>query len=422
MVGETKTQQRRTFLKAVGGAAALSTITGRLGSVQDEAVKIGVYGPLTGPVSNIGADMRKGATLAADQINENGPGPRMQLFFGDSESEPARGRSAVESLLDRQQVDIIAGGFHSDVSLAVIEVTSARNVPQMISNSVSGAINAKMKQQNMRNVFKMSPPSESYGLGWQQFIDELQQRGDGYFPFAEKRIAMIAETTSYGISVMDATVRYLERSGWNIISQDEVAVDETNFTSLLTRVRAANPDIVWAVQTSPSSGANLIKQFRQIGFQDTHFMHTFVPSDPETIRLAGGAANGVLWMANIDVIPRFAQEIGLTEAWRQQYGTEIPGSAGSLPYDNLQIIAKSLESIGSVSELNVDSWERAVINLESHQGSAGYYDFPQGEPFHQAEWGIETIPALGYQIVNQESGLVWPPRYNETNIDNSLYQ
>ncbi|WP_338726918.1 ABC transporter substrate-binding protein [Haladaptatus sp. DJG-WS-42] len=450
MTKDEYSSQRRRFLKTIGGAATVSMVAGCLGDNEGadgttttsgaggdetttsgggngggssgDALKVGVYGPFSGPASNIGDALKKGAQLAAKEINASDSDTQLELYFGDSESEPAKGRSAVEFLIDEEGVDMIAGGFHSDVSLAVVEVTAAKGVPQMISNSVSAAINEKIESQDMRNVFKMSPPSEAYGLGWQQFLDGMQEAGDGYFPFDNKRIAMIGETTSYGTSVMDATASYLEEGGWNVVSQDEVAVDETNFTSLLTRIRSNDPDIVWAVQTAPSAGANLIKQFRQTGFDQTHFMHTFVPSNPETINLAGDAANGVLWMTNIGAIPKLTKEIGLADAWQSEYGGAVPGSSGSLSYDNLKIVDKVMAEIGGKANLSVETWEQAVIDLDPHTGSAGMFDWTEDGPFHQALWGKDTVPALASQIVDQQNNVVWPFELSDTEIDNSLYE
>lgn len=440
------TSDRRTFLKVVGGATGVSALAGCLGGDgsdegnqpteepteepteapdgggnQEETLRVGIYGPLSGPAADIGEAMRQGAELAAERINADGgvAGATIELFFGDSESDPAQGRSAVEFLIDRENVDLIAGGFHSDVTLAVVEVTHDRGIPQMISNSVSGAINAKIVEQDMRNVFKMSPPSEAYGLGWAQLLGDFQEQEIGYFPFENQRVAMIGEDTSYGLSVMDASAEYLRDAGWDVISTDDVAVDESNFSSLLTRIRANDPDIVWAVQTAPSAAANLIKQFRQTGFEDTHFVHSFAPSNPETINLAGDAADGVLWMANVDIIPQFVEDIGLAEAWQEAYGTDVPGSSGSLPYDNLYLVRQAIEDMGGVGELDVETWHQAVVDMEPQKGSAGIFDF---EDDGQAKWGVDYIPAIGFQIQNGDSQVVWPLEVAETEVDESYYE
>jgi len=59
-----------------------------------------------------------------------------------------------------------------------------------------------------------------------------------------------------------------------IISQDEVSLDTTDFTSLLSRIQSNEPDVVWAVQTSSSGAGNLARRFSEAGFEDTHFFST----------------------------------------------------------------------------------------------------------------------------------------------------
>lgn len=418
---------RRRYLKSVGAASAITGFAGCLdiglggGDGGGDGLTIGLYGPLSGPAADIGEAMENGAELAADEINEDGGilDNEISLTWADSESDPAEGRNAVERLIDQENIDILAGGFHSDVSLSVIEVTSERDVPQMISNSVSGAINQKIEDEGMSNVFKMSPPSEAYGEGWAAFFNDLQSEEVGYFPYEDQSVAMIAEDTSYGISVMDKTQQYLEDEGWTVTSTDTVPVDQSDFSSVLTRIQEDGPDIVWAVQTSPAAGGSLIQDFRNTDFQETHFMHTFIPSNPETIEIAGDAANGVLWMSNVDVVPSYAEDVGLTQAWQDEYDENIPGSSGSLPYDNLHLIRKALESgLDGIGDLSVDSWEEAVIDMEPTKMSSGVFDFDES---HQAGWGVDRVPPIAYQIRDQESHSVWPFELAADEIDGSLY-
>lgn len=426
---------RRAILKAVGSSAVVAGLAGCIAgnggddddssqtdddAASDDKLTIGVYAPLSGPAADIGEALQQGAELAAEEVNDDGgvAGTEIELLFGDSESDPAQGRNAVEYMIDVQNADMIAGGFHSDVTLAVIEVTHDRGIPQMISNSVSGSINQKIEEEGMDNVFKMSPPDEAYGLGFAEFFDSLQESGDGYFPYDDQTVAMIAEDTSYGLDVMDATQGYIEDAGWDVISTDDVEQDEADFSSLLARIRSDDPDIVWAVQTAPSSAGSLIQQFQQTGFSDTHFMHTFAPSNPQTIEIAGDAADGVLWMANIDIIPQFADDIGLTAAWEEKYGGVVPGSSGSLGYDNIHLIGKAVSDLGGMEELTVETWNESVIEMETTKGSVGYYNFDEN---NQAKWGIDYIPPVAFQIRDQESHMVWPFDYAEEGIDNSYY-
>jgi len=52
------------------------------------------------------------------------------------------------------------------------------------------------------NVFKTTPPSEAYAVGWRQLIEQFQENGTGYFPYEDQTIALIGEDTSYGLSIV----------------------------------------------------------------------------------------------------------------------------------------------------------------------------------------------------------------------------
>jgi len=134
------------------------------------------------------------------------------------------------------------------------------------------------------NVFKTTPPSEAYAVGWRQLIEQFQENGTGYFPYEDQTIALIGEDTSYGLSIMDLMESELDEIGWEIISQDEVSLDATDFTSLLSRIQSNEPDVVWAVQTSSSGAGNLARQFSEAGFEDTHFFPQLRPDDRRCTR------------------------------------------------------------------------------------------------------------------------------------------
>jgi len=97
---------------------------------------------------------------------------------------------------------------------------------------------------------------------------------------------------------MDLMESELDEIGWEIISQDEVSLDATDFTSLLSRIQSNEPDVVWAVQTSSSGAGNLARQFSEAGFEDTHFFHNYGLTIADARETAGGAADGALTMLN----------------------------------------------------------------------------------------------------------------------------
>ena len=435
---------RRRFLTAAGAAGAIAlagcasdptggnggdktTTSGGTaggGGGNSQPLKIGLYGPFSGPAADIGQQKRMAYKLAKNMINQQGGvhGKPIQVAYGDSESKPASGRSAVSRLIQSENIDVLGGGFHSDVGLATVEVTQTNNVPQIIDECVSSAIIEKIKRNDMKQAFKTAPPSEAYAVGWKQLIQNFQQKELGYFPYENKRIALIGEDTSYGLSIMDLITPKLKDLGWNIVSQDEVPLDETNFTPLLSRIKSDNPDIVWAVQTSTSGSANLVKQFRQLNFENTHFFHNYGLTIGAARKNAGQAANGAITLINAGPVKKLLKERGVMKAWNNQYNATMTGSA-ALAFQNVLVISemvKSADSLAAFRNMSMSEWEQLVLNHEPIKGGTGHIKYQKN---HQAAWGsVDTQPAIGYQIRNQNLKMVWPDELASAKFDNSFYQ
>lgn len=415
---------RRKFLKTAGASVATASVAGCIGGDggSSDSIDFGFYGPLSGPSSSVGQQMQRGAELAKARINENGgiSGQEINLHFADTESEPSAGRNAVSSLIENKNIDVLTGGFHTAVSVSVLELTTNEEVPLIISNSVGGDINDEVVSNGYNHSFKMAPPHAAYGAGWATWLETLQEEEVGYFPFDNPRIALIGENSGYGNPIVASAESNLEESdtNWTITSTNSVAYDETSYTSLLTSVQNEDPDIVLSAQSNPTAAGNLISGFGDVGFEQTHLMETWTPSNPTTLETGGQTSNGVLWLTNIGVIP--SQSEDLRSVWDSEYDSTFPGTNTSLPWDNLLLVAKILEETGTGDDLTIDAWESEVLDV-SYEGTAGTYEFQ--EENHQSRWGADGgIPPLGHQVRDMSNHLVWPDEYAESDIDGSLYE
>lgn len=437
---------RRTLLKALGtgGVVALAGCAGEedgngngtgngngngtgngngADAGDDDTLRIGAYGPLTGPTANIGEAKQTGWEVVADLVNEEGgvEGAEVELVLADSESEPGRGRDAVNRLIQEENIDILGGGYHSDVTLSVIELAAENDLPFVIDESVSGAINDAILEQNMETVFKTGPPSVAYGEAWGDLVEDFQDEGVGYFPFEDQTVAMIAEDTSYGISVMDMAAESMEAAGWEVVSQDEVPLDETDFSPILSTIRAEEPDIVWAVQTNSAGTGALADQFGDFDFGEAHFFHNFGLTAQEAIDRAGPNGNGAFTIVHPAAVPDLLRELNWMDAWEEETDLDLSGFAAT-SMTNIGVITQLVESAGGVEEFNEMSpseWNEHVINHDPIKGGIGYVDYNEEQ---QAKWGSpDTIPTVGYQVVDGELNFVWPFELAEEDIDNTFY-
>ena len=99
----------------LGAAAAIGLAAA---PVQAAEIKIGFVTTLTGPSAVIGNDMRNAVELALQHINKKMGPLDVSVIYGDDEQNPQKGKQAVEKLVERDNVDIVAGEIWSNVLLA----------------------------------------------------------------------------------------------------------------------------------------------------------------------------------------------------------------------------------------------------------------------------------------------------------------
>ncbi|PZN58587.1 MAG: ABC transporter substrate-binding protein, partial [Proteobacteria bacterium] len=143
MASNNRSVSRRHF---VGGSAA-ALAAGTLGMpfvrtarAQAPTFKAGVITSLSGDNILGGNLTKRGYDLWADAVNEKGgvevAGERfkVEMFYGDDQSNPATGADAAERLIVQNEVDVLFGPYTSGSTIAVQPICQKYQVP-MISGS-----------------------------------------------------------------------------------------------------------------------------------------------------------------------------------------------------------------------------------------------------------------------------------------------
>jgi len=121
--------RRRTVLQAgLAWTAAAVAAPFPIRARAETPVKIGMVEPLTGVYAALAESEVAGARFAVDEVNQNGGilGRQVELLIADSANDIAAGVQKTRELIDRDQVDFIAGNVNSAVALAMTQVTAER--------------------------------------------------------------------------------------------------------------------------------------------------------------------------------------------------------------------------------------------------------------------------------------------------------
>jgi branched-chain amino acid transport system substrate-binding protein len=148
---------RRTVLKAglaltACGLAAPVPIR----ALADEPVKIGMVEPLTGAYAALAEAEVAGARLGVEEINQGGGilGRQVQLLVADSANDIAAGVEKTHQLIERDQVDFIAGNVNSAVALAMTRVTAEKRKLHIVTGGHTDEITGSHCSWNVFRICK----------------------------------------------------------------------------------------------------------------------------------------------------------------------------------------------------------------------------------------------------------------------------
>ena len=216
--------------------------------------------PQTGSLAYLGPPEEAGFKLAIADINEAGGvnGADAQSSIADtSDGDHAdQNSAAAQSALSKNPSVVIGPPSSSVVKNSYKQVTSA-GVPMISQGATSTAFSGLDK-----NFFRVIPPDTVQGAVLGQVIAQ-----DGV-----KNLAIAVFNDEYGTSLRDVVVKTVESAGVNVVYGEKDTFDpaETNFSSIVTAIKASNPDAVLVIAFDQSK--SIFKELASQGV-DTHKLY-----------------------------------------------------------------------------------------------------------------------------------------------------
>ena len=274
----------RRLLRRLGLALAIGA--GVTGAAWAQApIKVGVIFPLSGGAGPQGQHLVKAIQSMAALINESGGvlGRQIEIQARDDESTPAVGVSRANELVSAG-VSVIIEGWNSPVTLAMQPVIARAGVLDI--TAISKADPILSGEGNPLAVRLNSSNSQDGAV----IADYIANRAKA------KRVAFLTQNDAYGNGAQASIEGELKKlnHAYEKVAEEKFPFTQSDFRVALTNVRAANPDVVVAINASEGLGMPaLIRQARQarVPGQLIAAVGTIAPS---VIGVAGESANGVV--------------------------------------------------------------------------------------------------------------------------------
>ena len=185
----------------------------------------------------------------------------VRTIIYDDKSDQATAVKFYERLVTVDKCDLLIGPKSSPITFPVTAVAEKYHIPMILATA------------NTPQIFER-------GFKWIVGVNNLSTAwSDAYFDLLEaekqaKTIGYVAEDTPHTREVYEGAVPNAEKRGFKTVFKEVAPAGTTDFTSILVKLKAADPDVIYVSAFTPFA-VTFKKQAKEFGLKpkEWHFTH-----------------------------------------------------------------------------------------------------------------------------------------------------
>jgi branched-chain amino acid transport system substrate-binding protein len=226
-------------------------------------VKVGLLAPLSGLYAQFGQEMRDAAEMSVDHLNAAGGvkalgGAKLKLVVVDCGDTVEKSTAAAQRMVaEHHDMVALSGAYLSSFTLATTEVTERAKLPTL-TLSYSDLITSR----GFRYVFQTSATAAAMAEMSLPVMLKLAA-STGTTP---KTVAIVTDNTGASVaSVKPMREGLLKKMGLELLVDETFTPPLADATPLIQKVRAAKPDLLFALPTAISDAKLLLEKLNEFG-------------------------------------------------------------------------------------------------------------------------------------------------------------
>ena len=351
-------------LKMAGLMTALVMLAGLVTGCGDTAskdIKIGVVYELTGNTASFGTSAANGAKMAFKEINAKGGvlGKQIQPIVADNKGEPSESSNAMTKVITQDKVVAVTGFTTSSNGIAASTVAEANKIPFVAAATTNPKVTLDEKTGKAKEyTFRVC------------FIDPFQGTVGANFALnslkAKKAAIMIDNSSDYSKGLSQFFKDAFTKGGGQIIAEEAYLQKDQDFKTILTKLKATNPDILYVPGYYEEVG-KIAKQAREMGMN-----MPIVGGDgwdsPKLTEIGGPQAlNNTFFTNHYSVEDTSPLSKAFVENYKKEYG-QMPDAMSVLGYDAAYVLVDAIKRANSTDPAKI---REALAATKDFKGASG---------------------------------------------------
>ncbi|WFF72556.1 ABC transporter substrate-binding protein [Proteiniclasticum sp. QWL-01] len=345
-------------------AVVLSTMTLAAcssGTAASSTVKLGLNYELSGDVSTYGAGLVQGIEMAVAEINAAGGvlGKQIELVKADNKSQTDEAANVSARLATRDKVVAILGPATSGNVKAALPAAQENKVPLISASATAADVTLDSNGKVREYVFKTC------------FSDSFQGVTMANFAFNELKFTKAAilrdNTSDYSKGLTKSFTETFTKLGGSIVGEQAYQAKDSDFKTLLTSIKAANPEVLFVPGYYEEVGL-IIKQARELGL-NVPVLGADGFDSPKLLEIAGAQALENVYYSNhytsSDTTP---EVVKFKEAFNKKNGKD-PDAFNALGYDMAYMVADAIKRAGAADPVKLKDALAATKDFKGITGN-----------------------------------------------------
>ena len=255
----------------------------------DNEIRIGQWGPQTGPAAPWGS-VARGSKLLFDVINEEGGinGRKIKYFIRDDMYNPAQTAAVVKELVERQGVFAFVGGVSAAGGLAVKDYL-AQNKVIWVGPATSVKEYVFPVQPYLFSVYPLYEDEAS--ILTKYIVDSLKL----------KKIGILYQNDTYGKNGLEGCKQRMATYNMSLVAEIPIEPTEKDLGSQILRLKNSGAEAVM-MYVNPTSAVIALKTAANVGFKPQWVSSNTLSDYPLMFKISGGLWEGVI-TGNFGEIP-----------------------------------------------------------------------------------------------------------------------
>src|SRR6478752_6220896 len=339
---------RRRALAAGGALLSAMALPGAL-RAQGKPIRIGSTLPLTGPLASLAVIHKVTAEIYVENLNKRGGllGRPVEWLLRDDQSKPELTRTIYEQLITADKVDLIFSPYATASILAAMGVAQRYN--KLLLHTSFGI--PKLAKYDMQ--FQTAGGPFDPENVWPNHIFDAAAK-------LPKTVAVVRSKFPSVHFISGGAREVLKKRGLQEVLDIEYEFGNRDFGPIASRVKDANPDLLWG-GTNGIDPVLMLEAMKRIDYRPPAQVHLF-PAPGPMLKLP--EAQGSLALTTFESHPPFTDDPKIAQ-FVKVYGERakeagIPYTAvdlqSAIMYAAWQVLEAAVNSTKSLDDKAIGAW------------------------------------------------------------------